>query len=59
MELLIKYYEGQLMDADAKELTDENLQFRPLKQQAKEEETKGKGLTEEKLKPKKGVKPIM
>ena len=57
LDMLIKYYEGQLTDADA-QLTNEAEQFKPGKQAAAVEETK-KGLTSEKLKPKKHLKPIL
>ena len=56
--MLIKYYEGQLMDADA-DLVDEGMQFKPPTKKINDEETKSAGLTEEKIKPKKGVKPIL
>lgn len=55
LHLLEKYYEGELIDADCAELTDERDQFKHL---AKEEKG-GKGLSVEKLKPKKHLKPIL
>lgn len=31
LDMLIKYYEGQLVDADAENITDEAEQFKPTK----------------------------
>ena len=57
LDLLIKYYEGQLTDADAENITDEAEQFKP--HQATPVELSGAPLTDERLKPKKHLKPIL
>jgi len=54
---LIKYYEGQLTDADAETITDEAEQFKP--ERATPVQPSGGSLTDEKLKPKKHLKPIL
>jgi hypothetical protein len=50
MELLTKYYEGQLLDADAATLTMEADQFKTTKPEAE---------VSDKLKPRKHLKPIL
>lgn len=57
LDLLIKYYEGQLTDGDAANITDEAEQFRPAK--ATPVELSGVNIKEEKLRPKKHLKPIL
>ena len=57
LDLLIKYYEGQLTDADAANITDEVEQLRPAKAAAVQ--MSDSSLREEKLKPKKHLKPIL
>jgi hypothetical protein len=57
MELLMKYYEQELIDQDNIQ-TDEADDLKPKKASNKEEE-KSVGLREEKLKPKKHLKPIL
>jgi hypothetical protein len=51
MELLTKYYEGQLLDADAAVLTMEADQFKTTKTTEAE--------VSDKLKPRKHLKPIL
>lgn len=58
LELLLKYYEGQLIDSDNAN-TDEADELKPKKPTNKNEEEKGSNLKEEKLKPKKHLKPIL
>lgn len=56
MELLLKYYEGQLVNFDNIK-TDE---FKDLNNKAPTTSTSGeKGLTDEKIKPKKKLAPIL
>ena len=57
LDLLIKYYEGQLLDGDAENITDELQQFKPAK--AEPVNISGEALHQEKLKPKKHLKPIL
>lgn len=57
LDLLIKYYEGQLTDADAANITNEAEQFRPAK--AAPFDLTGANIKDEKLKPKKHLKPIL
>ena len=57
MELITKYYEQELIDQDNVQ-TDEADELKPKKATSKEEE-KSVGLREEKLKPKKHLKPIL
>jgi hypothetical protein len=57
MELITKYYEQELIDQDNVQ-TDEADELKPKKATTKEEE-KSVGLREEKLKPKKHLKPIL
>jgi N-acetyltransferase 10 len=56
LELLIKYYEGQLTDADAS-ITDEAAQFKP--QKTPKPDMADLILKDEKLKPQKHLKPIL
>jgi N-acetyltransferase 10 len=58
MELLLKYYEGQLIDSDNAN-TEEADELKPKKPSSKEEEKGQVGLKDEKLKPKKHLKPIL
>jgi len=57
LDLLIKYYEGQLLDADAENITNEAEQFKPSKPTPVD--FSGERLQDEKLKPKKKMKPIL
>lgn len=57
MELLIKYFENQLVDFDNVQ-TDE-LEEMKLKKKAPAPETSKKSSKEEKIKPKKNLKPIL
>lgn len=56
LELLVKYYENELIDADHI-ITDEIEEVKAKKIQ--KEEIKGTSLKDEKLKPKKHLKPIL
>ena len=58
LDLLIKYYEGQLFDADSEKITEETEQFKPTAAAAPLT-TPNTSLAEEKLKPKKHMKPIL
>jgi N-acetyltransferase 10 len=58
MELLTKYYEQELIDHDNVQ-TEEADELKPNKVTSKEEEKTVVGLREEKLKPKKHLKPIL
>ena len=58
MDLLIKYYEGQLIDADAKNFTNEHDELKPGKDQEVKLSSKA-NLKDEKVKPKKHLKPIL
>ena len=55
--MLIKYYEGQLTDADAENLVDEAEQFKLSEAPKFEQGTHG--IKDEELKPKKNMKPIL
>lgn len=57
IELLIKYFEGQLVDFDNIKI-DEQMEMKNKKQTQVETE-KSKGLKDEKIKPKKHLLPIM
>ena len=54
---MIKYYEGQLLDADSENITNEAEQFKPA--EASVQDVTGASLTSEKLRPKKKLKPIL
>ena len=58
LELLMKYYECELIDQDNAN-TDEADELKPQKQGAKEEEKSQVALKDEKLKPTKHLKPIL
>lgn len=58
LNLLIKYFEGQLLDVDSMKVDEaKEIKMRAAKKQ--EEKVSGKGLKDEKLKPKKTVQPIL
>ena len=57
LDLLIKYYEGQLLDADSENITNEAEQFKPAKASTTLDEDAS--LATEKLRPKKKLKPIL